>query len=249
MSRSIFAFTRLLAAVATLAVANVAAAADADPRLEAVRAKVSDMFASIDPEHVSASPIDGWYTVQKGSIVAYISADGRYLLQGDLIDLDSQLNLSEQSRSNARRELVASLKNEESILFSPAEPKHSVTVFTDIDCTYCRKLHNEIDQYLDLGIAVRYVLYPRNGRSSRAWSTSEDVWCSSNRNDALTAAKLDRKFETSQCDASMIGKHYELGQEIGLSGTPAIVFDDGTLIGGYLPAAALGARLNSASPH
>ena len=242
--------TSILSLAAILLLPGIAAyAADTGAQLETVRDKVAAMFDMIDRDHVNASPIDGWYTVQKGSIVAYISEDGRYLLQGDLIDLDSQLNLSEQSRSNARRELVASLKNEESILFSPAEPKHSVTVFTDIDCTYCRKLHNEIDQYLDLGIAVRYVLYPRNGRSSRAWSTSEDVWCSSNRNDALTAAKLDRKFETSQCDASMIGKHYELGQEIGLSGTPAIVLDDGTLIGGYLPAAALRARLSSASPH
>jgi thiol:disulfide interchange protein DsbC len=247
MSRTIQSILSLTAALLLPCLA--AHAADADAELEAVRDKVAAMFDMIDRDHINASPIDGWYTLQKGSIVAYISADGRYLLQGDLIDLDLQVNLSEQSRSNARRDLVATLRDEDSILFSPADAKHSVTVFTDVDCTYCRKLHAEIDQYLDLGISVRYVLYPRNGRSSRAWSTSEDVWCSSNRNDALTAAKLDRKFETSQCDASMIGRHYKLGQDIGLSGTPAIVLDDGTLIGGYLPAAALGARLDGTSPN
>jgi thiol:disulfide interchange protein DsbC len=240
--QSVFIFAAVLALSGTSAFA-----ADADPKLEAVRAKISSMFSSIDPEHVSKSPIDGWYTVQKGSIVAYISDDGRYLLQGDLIDLDQQVNLSELSRTDARRQLVSSLADEDAILFSPAEVKHSVTVFTDIDCTYCRKLHNEIEQYLEQGIAVRYVLYPRNGRSSRAWSTSEDVWCSADRGSALTAAKLDRKFETSSCDASMISRHYKLGQDVGLNGTPAIVFDDGTMIAGYMPAAQLSVRLNQAS--
>jgi len=239
--------TARIAAASLLLLGAVANAADTDPKLEEVRAKVAEMFDAIDPEHVSASPIDGWYTVQKGSIIAYISDDGRYLLQGDLIDLDSQVNLSEQSRSNSRRAIVASLKDEESILFSPVEVKHSVTIFTDVDCTYCRKLHSQIDEYLDQGIAVRYVLYPRNGPASRAWSTSEDVWCSRDRNSALTAAKLDRKFETQKCDASMISRHYALGRDIGLSGTPAIVLADGTLIGGYLPPASLNARLEASA--
>ena len=223
-------------------------AADADPQLEEVRAKVSSMFEAIDPEHVNPSPVEGWYIVQKGSIVAYISGDGRYLMQGDLIDLDTQVNLTEQSRNGVRREVVAGLADEEAILFSPAEPKYSVTVFTDIDCTYCRRLHAQINEYMDLGIAVRYVLYPRNGPASRAWSKSEEVWCAKDRNQALTAAKLDRSFETSKCDASMISKHYALGRDVGLSGTPAIVFEDGTLVGGYLPPDALSARLQGASP-
>ena len=147
-------------------------AADADPQLEAVRAKVSSMFESIDAEHVNPSPIEGWYVVQKGPIVAYISADGRYLMQGDLIDLDTSRNLTELARSGVRRELVGNLTDEETILFSPEEVKYSVTVFTDVDCTYCRKLHAEIDQYLAEGIQVRYVLYPRGGPASRAWTTS-----------------------------------------------------------------------------
>ena len=221
-------------------------AADVDSQLEEARAKVTAMFDMIDPEDVNPSPIDGWFTIQKGSVVAYISADGRYLLQGDLIDLDLQVNLSEQSRTDARRKLVGSLTDDDAILFSPAEVKHSVTVFTDIDCTYCRKLHAQIDEYMDRGIAVRYVLYPRNGPASRAWSTSEDVLCSRDRNSALTAAKLDREFQTSKCDTSMLTKHYTLGQDIGLNGTPAIVFEDGTMVAGYLAPAALSMRLDMA---
>ena len=248
MKRAVDTSLAIVACLVFLTSTSVCAA-DADAELEQVRAKVSDLFDSIEPEHVNASPVDGWYTVQKGSIVAYISADGRYLLQGDLIDLDRQVNLSEESRTEARRELVAELSDEESILFAPAEPRHSVTVFTDIDCTYCRKLHSQIDEYMAEGIAVRYVLYPRNGPASRAWTTSEDVWCARDRNRALTAAKLDRKFETSKCDASMVTRHYSLGRDIGLTGTPAIVLEDGTLIGGYLPPAALSARIGGSSPH
>lgn len=237
--------TTLACLIATLPL--VAGAADPDPKLESVRAKVAAMFDFIEPEHVNPSPVPGWYLVQKGSIVAYISDDGRYLLQGDLIDLDKQVNLTEQSRSDARRELMATVKDDEVILFSPENPEYTVTVFTDVDCTYCRKLHNEINQYMEQGIAIRYLLYPRNGPASRAWTRSEEVWCARDRNNALTMAKLDREFETNKCDTSMLSRHYLIGQDVGLSGTPAIVLDNGTLIAGYVPAAALKARIAAAS--
>ena len=237
--------TRLLAFVVTTFVwAGLAVAEDAT--LEDVREKMSARFEAIAPENVSKSPVDGWFTIQKGSVVAYVSGDGRYLLQGDLIDLESKVNLTEESRNGARRDLMMSLENERSIVFTPDEVKHTVTVFTDIDCGYCRKLHSEIDQYLAEGIEVRYVLYPRNGPASKAWNTSEDVWCSRDRNAALTAAKLDRSFETAKCDSSIVSDHYMLGKDIGLSGTPAIVLEDGTLIGGYMPPAQLAMRLEQA---
>ena len=236
-----------LCAIASLAFATTAAAADADPQLEAVRAKISGMFDFLEPEDVIPSALDGWYMIQKGSIVAFVSDDGRYLMQGDLIDLDTSRNLTELARSGVRRELVANLADEETILFSPEEVKYSVTVFTDVDCTYCRKLHAEIDQYLAEGIQVRYVLYPRGGPASRAWTTSEDVWCASDRNGALTAAKMDQAFDTQKCDSTMITRHYALGQDVGLSGTPAIVTTDGELIAGYLPPAALSMRLQQAA--
>lgn len=247
MNRLSNTFTRLLAAMSLLLLAASVVASDSDSQLDNVRAKVAEAIDFVDPDHVNPSPIDGWYTIHTGSFLAYVSADGRYLFQGDLYDLDMKLNLSEQSRSDARRELVSALTDDEAIMFSPVEVKHSVTVFTDVDCTYCRKLHSEIDEYLGHGIAVRYVLYPRNGPASRAWSTSEDVLCASDQGKALTAAKLGREFETSKCDTSMLTRHYVLGQDIGLTGTPAIVLEDGTLIGGYVPPATLSMRLESAS--
>lgn len=233
-------FASLLLA-AGLLLANIAAFAD--EQLDAVRDKVAGMFDAIDADDVDTSGIDGWYKIQRGAIVAYISADGRYLMQGDMIDLDEQVNLTELARNSARRELMDTLGDGQVIAFRPAEVKHTVTIFTDVECGYCRRLHSQIDDYLAQGIEVRYLLYPRNGPASRAWNTSEDVWCSSDRHSALTAAKLDREFETKQCDASIVQDHYVLGQEVGLTGTPAIVLEDGELIGGYLPADQLVLRL------
>ncbi len=205
------------------------------------------MFELIDAGDIDRSPVDGWYTIQKGSIVAYVSADGRYLLQGDMIDLEAGINLSEAVRNDARRELMASVSDDEVILFSPAKVKYSVSVFTDVECTYCRRLHNQIDEYLAHGIEVRYLLYPRNGPASRSWNTSEDVWCSPDRANALTMAKLDREFDSSSCDSSIVQDHYVIGRDVGLSGTPAIVLGDGTLIGGYLPPDQLKARLEQSA--
>ncbi len=240
MRRNQLSFFSVLA-ICLIGGSSVIAADDAE--LEAVRDKMNAMFGEIAPENVSRSPVDGWYTVHKGSIVAYVSEDGRYLLQGDMIDLDRQVNLSEQTRNESRREVMSSITDDQVILFSPAEVKHTVTVFTDVDCTYCRKLHGQMDEYLAAGIQIRYLLYPRNGPASRSWNTSEDVWCARDRNSALTAAKLDRSFETNKCDASAISKHYMLGQSVGLTGTPAIVFEDGTLLSGYLPPESLASRL------
>ncbi|MEE4163237.1 MAG: DsbC family protein [Woeseiaceae bacterium] len=219
--------------------------AAADEQLEAVRAKIAEKFDAIDAEDIDTSGIDGWYKIQKGAIVAYVSADGRYLMQGDMIDLDNSINLTELARNSARRELMETLDDGEVIAFTPAEVKHTVTIFTDVECGYCRRLHSQIDDYLAQGIEVRYLLYPRNGPASRAWNTSEDVWCASDRPRALTAAKMDREFETRKCDASTVQQHYILGQEVGLTGTPAIVLEDGELIGGYLPADQLALRLDA----
>lgn len=230
----------LAAAIAVLAAAPVLA----DAELDSVREKVSAMFDMISPEDVNASPVAGWYTIQKGSVVAYVSADGRYLLQGDLIDLDSQVNLTEASRNESRRELMASVNDDQTIVFAPKEVKYKVNVFTDVDCTYCRRLHSQIKDYMDRGIEVRYLLYPRNGPTSPSWTTAEEVWCSPDRGNALTMAKLDRKFPSQNCDASIVQNHWNMGQEVGLTGTPAIVLDDGELISGYLTPDQLKMRLD-----
>lgn len=220
--------------VSALSVLLSAAAVFAD-ELETVRQAVAERFAEIEPQHVSKSPVPGWYTVNKGAIVAYISADGRFLLQGDLIDLELQTNLTEERRNEARMEMMSDVPRENMIIFSPDEVRYSVSIFTDIDCTYCRRLHSQIDEYMAQGIEVKYLLYPRGGPASDSWVKAERVWCADDRNEALTLAKMDKKFETHSCDSSAVSRQYVMGQDVGLRGTPAIVLEDGTLVSGYLP--------------
>ena len=221
---------RMTLAAASLCLATATVALADDEQLDSVKAKISGLFPEIKAEHVFASPIEGWYTIRKGAIVAYVSGDGRYLMQGDLIDLDAQVNLTESSRNDARRDLMAAYPEDQMIVFTPEEKRYSISVFTDIDCTFCRRLHNQIDEYLDLGIEVRYLLYPRNGPTSPSWAKAEEVWCADDRNAALTAAKLDKKFSSSECNPATVTKHYAMGQDVGLTGTPALVFEDGTLV-------------------
>jgi thiol:disulfide interchange protein DsbC len=210
------------------------AAADEAAELEQVREKVSGIFSEIEPEHVRKSPVEGWYTIRKGAIIAYISSDGRHLLQGDLIELDAEVNLSELDRNEARLDLLDAISTDDMIVFRPEAVKYTVTVFTDIDCTYCRRFHSQIEDYMAQGIEVRYLLYPRNGPAAESWAKAEQVWCADDRNEALTLAKLGRQVEARSCDASIVHKHYATGQDVGLRGTPAIVLQDGTLVSGYV---------------
>jgi thiol:disulfide interchange protein DsbC len=232
----------VLTSVVVIALQPVLADSDS-AELEQVRTRVSTMFDQIDPHNIQPSPIDGWYSIRKGAIIAYVTGDGRYLLQGDLIDLEKQVNLSETERNKARLEMISSVPDDQKIIFTPDEVKYSINVFTDIDCTYCRKLHSQIDDYLAQGIEVKYLLYPRNGPTSPSWAKAERVWCAGDRNEAITLAKLDQPFETSDCDASIVGRNYALGRDVGLTGTPAIVLPDGAMLSGYLPPESLAARL------
>ena len=220
---------------ALLFVSLPALAEEESAELQLVRDTVSEHFAEIDPEDIFESPIEGWYTIRKGAIIAYITGDGRYLLQGDLIDLKDNSNLSELSRNDARVKMMTAVPNEDLIVFSPEKVEHTVSIFTDIDCTFCRRLHAQIDQYMAQGIEIRYFLYPRNGPTSPSWAKAESVWCANDRNEALTLAKLDKEYPTRTCDSSIVSNHYAIGQDVGLRGTPAIVLDDGTLFSGYLP--------------
>ena len=131
------------------------AAQEDSAELQKVREVVSERFAEISPEEIFESQIPGWYTIRKGAIVAYISADGRYLLQGDMIDLESNANLTEESRNDARVKMMSDVPNEQLIVFTPEKVEATVSIFTDIDCTFCRRLHSQLDEYMAEGIEIR----------------------------------------------------------------------------------------------
>ena len=121
------------------------------------------------------------------------------------------------------------------LIFGPKDPKYTVTVFTDVDCGYCRKLHSQIADYNRLGVRVRYLLYPRTGPNTSSWTKAEQVWCSSDRNDALTRAKLGQELPAKPCSNNPVARSYALGQDFALDGTPAIVLTNGAMLPGYVP--------------
>jgi thiol:disulfide interchange protein DsbC len=199
-----------------------------------LRSALKTAIPDMDITQIRESQIPGVFEVMYGTEVLYVSADGRYVIQGDLLDLSERRNLSEDTRSGARIKLLEKIPVEETIEFAPPRTAHTVYVFTDVSCNFCRRLHRDMPELNRLGIAVRYLAFPRNGEESQAFYDMESVWCAKDRKSAITEAKLGRKITEAHC-ASPVEKQYLLGQSLGVRGTPAIFRADGRLISGYLP--------------
>jgi thiol:disulfide interchange protein DsbC len=201
-----------------------------DPRVE-----IASKIPGTRVEDLRPTPIAGIYELTRRTDIAYVTADGKYAISGDLVDLAKNDNLTEAHRREARAKLLGTIPESDMLVFGPQNPKYTVTVFTDVDCAYCRQLHSQISDYNRLGIRVRYLFYPRSGPNTESWTKAEEVWCSSNRNEALTQAKRGVPLQAKACPNNPVARHYALGQDFGLQGTPAIVLANGELIGGYLP--------------
>lgn len=221
---------------ASAAVAAPTAVVAADPAdLEALKLRLAKTLPGIKVDTVRPTPIPGVYEVQSGMNFGYVSLDGRYLIEGDLNDLSSGERLTDVHRRSARRDLMATMGAEQSILYAPKDvpTKYTVTVFTDIDCGYCRKLHQHIAEYNADGIAVRYLFFPRSGPDTDSFYKAEKVWCAADRLAALTQAKLGDGYEGDKSCVNPVLDHLKLAAQLGLRGTPAIVLPDGELIPGY----------------
>ncbi|GGJ99073.1 hypothetical protein GCM10011394_05250 [Luteimonas terricola] len=197
----------------------------------------------IEVDHVGAAPLPGFREAVVGGQMVYISDDGRYLLQGALFDVHGKTDLSQTGMAEVRRRLLATIPASERIVFAPEKPVYTVSVFTDVECGYCRKLHEDIAEYNRLGIAIEYLAFPRMGPASEDFSKMVSVWCASDRRAALTAAKQGRKLPATNC-TSPVARHYDIGRRVGLTGTPMIVTADGTQMPGYMPPADLRAELD-----
>jgi thiol:disulfide interchange protein DsbC len=222
-----------------------AAAPTAQSATDAVVAKLKALRPELPIESVTSAPIPGMFAIQlEGGSVLYASNDGRYLIAGDLFEMgETLINVSEQARDEKRKELIASVSTGDMAIF-PAQGKRKavITVFTDIDCGYCRKLHQEVPQMNKMGVEVRYLAYPRGGVGSPGYDKLVTAWCSTNRPDAITRMKRGEELAPKKCD-NPVAHEYELGHLVGLTGTPAIVLEDGRLVGGYVSANQLGEML------
>jgi len=210
--------------------------------------EVAALFPAILPSDVFESPIDGFYEVALDTSIAYVSMDGKYILQGDLYSIDSRENLSDLRRAEIRINMINSVDHEKTIVFSPETKNYKIFVFTDVDCGYCRQFHRDIDQVLDLGVEVEYLFYPRTGPNTESWSKAESVWCSQNRQEAITQAKATGSINAQSCFGSPVSDHFNLGQRVGIRGTPAIFDENGIQLGGYLSPEMLIQRLSELDP-
>lgn len=227
-------------------VAGVAGAKDKDDEYAQIKELVSKQLGKKVTE-IKPSPLPGLYQVTAPPMVFYMSKDARYVINGDIVDLKNKVNLSSSERAAAKKAALDQISEKDMIIYKPKKVKHVVTVFTDIDCGYCRKLHSEIAQYNKLGIEIRYVAFPRAGIGSDSYRKAVAVWCSKDRKKAMTEAKRGVQIAAKNCD-NPVAKEYELGQELGVNGTPALVLEDGEVFPGYAPPERLSAALDQMHP-
>ena len=184
----------------------------------------------------SLEPLEntGLYEALVDGEIIYFSKDGRYVFQGDIIDIESRQNITENKRIGLKKEVLASFNEADMIIFEPEKTNHTLTVFTDIDCGYCRKLHQQMSKYNALGIKVRYMAFPRSGLDSESFDKAVNVWCADDRKQAMTDSKSGANIEVNKCD-NPIKDHFEAGRQLGVTGTPALFLESGQLLPGYIP--------------
>jgi thiol:disulfide interchange protein DsbC len=232
-----FIAATVLAMASTLGSAAVPAPVDA--KADAIQAKLRAARPDIQFGKPKPSLLPGYYEVYVvGGPILYVNAEGTYFVAGELFALSEKgfLNLSERQRVDQRQAMLASIPKSEMIVFAPEKVKATVTVFTDVDCGFCRKFHKEVPELNRLGIAVQYLAFPRAGPGSGTYRKLATAWCAKDRKDALTRYKNGESLPLNDCKGNPVLKQMALGERFGVTGTPALVLEDGTLVPGYHPA-------------
>lgn len=228
---------RVLTLTSLLFLSLASTAGEVAPEVvERILAALTDARPDFEYRDVETTPIEGLYQVRvENGPLLYVERSGQYFIAGEMYQtLPGQfVNLAELGFSKERARLINAVAEEDMIVFAPPNPKAVVTVFTDVDCGYCRKLHGEMDQYNARGIAVRYLAFPRQGPAGPTAEKMISAWCSADRQQSLTSLKNDKPIPTNLCDTHPVTGQFELGLEAGIRGTPAIILADGTLVSGY----------------
>lgn len=228
--------------------APVAGEAKVEPLVaKAILARLSQGRPDLQFGEVKVSPLPGMYQVDvmQGPTL-YVSQDGSHFIAGDLFRVadEGYVNVRELQREEDRVTILAKIPRDELIIF-PAlgETKAFVTVFTDIDCGYCVKLHREVPKLNEMGIEVRYMAYPRAGLDSPSYQKIATAWCSDTPAETLTRLKNRERVEMNVCKDNPVAAQFALGNELGVRGTPALITEQGVLLPGYMPADQLAAAL------
>ncbi|HEX7043381.1 MAG TPA: DsbC family protein [Burkholderiales bacterium] len=226
--------TRVLLFLSLLVFWPITAPAAGD-ELAALKATLQQRLPRVSLDGLRPSrTVPGWYELEHGMQLLFISGDGKHLFLGDLIDLEAQTNLSEAWREQYARDRIEAVGEENMIVIGPKRAKRTITVFTDVDCPYCRKLHRDVPELNKHGVKVRYLMFPRAGLQSETYRKSVAVWCAADRAKAIGVVKAGGRIEMKTC-ANPVERHYRLGLELQVNGTPTIFLDDGKALGGYVP--------------
>ena len=209
-----------------------------------IEERIHGLVADVQELTVAETPVSGLMQVRVNNEIIYMSEDGRYLIQGRFIDLDTQLDLTDAAKSDLRRERLANLDSSEFVSFGPEDAEYELLVFTDPDCGYCRRLHAQMDEYNSSGIRIHYLAFPRAGAGSNTYEKMVSVWCADDRQGAMDIAKDGRTPPKATCD-NPVDEQYQLGQAVGVTGTPSMMTFEGDMFPGYVPPEQLKARLDS----
>lgn len=225
---------RILLFIITSLTISVSVAANGQD-INQIKADLVRSFPELKSATIKPSPISGMYEIEFDSKVFYSTSDGKYLIMGDVVDLKSRSNLTEERRGVIRLRLLDEVGEKNMIVIGPEKPRRTLTVFTDVDCPYCAKFHLDVPELNKHGVKVRYLMFPRAGLNSESYRRAVAVWCAKDRVKAIGIAKAGGKLEMKTC-ANPVESHYQLGQRLEIGGTPAIYVDDGKVLPGYIPA-------------
>jgi thiol:disulfide interchange protein DsbC len=215
-----------------------AAAEEQDANVERIRNSLAVFLPELAVDQIKPSAMPGLYEAVVDSSLVYVSADGRFLLQGAVFDLEQGRDITKPRLAALRVEAIEAIGEENLLIYEPEQTRYTVTVFTDIDCSYCRKLHVEMPDYLANGIRIRYAFYPRAGLDSPSYAKAVSVWCAEDRHAAMDDAKRGRPVQDKRCD-NPVAQHMKVGEKLPVRGTPTLVLAGGEVISGYRPAAEL----------
>lgn len=217
-------------ALATLSTSPAGAQDD----VKVLKNTLDKLLPGSEVDSLKATPIAGLYEVSVAGRIFYFTKDGAYMLRGDLIDVATRHNLTEDTRRGIRLTALDKLGETSMIVYSPENPKHTVTVFTDVDCPYCARFHREVPKLVEMGVKVRYAAFPRRGIPSENYDRMVSVWCAKDPQRAMTEAKEQRPIEAAKCE-NPVKEHFGQGHSLGVAGTPTLILDNGELVGGYVP--------------
>lgn len=224
------------------------AAAIAESTLDEIGERITDRLPGFVVSSLMATEVQGLFEVVSDGRIYYIDESAEYLIDGSLIRLEDRLNVTDSRLGSIHMGLIEGVDEKTMLIYEPVEAStRSITVFTDISCGYCRRLHAEIDTLLEEGIRIRYLMFPRGGIGSQGHKDLESVWCADDPQAAMTNAKAGGKIEAKSCP-NPIEEHVALAERLGLRGTPLIYTDSGEKIPGYREASVLAQMINNSEP-